>query len=109
MNPHASRGLIRYAQQSGRRRGQLDNPIVDEGPTVVDSKLDGFSVVEIGDARHGGQRQGLMRCGDGVLVVWLATRGDEAGATRRIDGCAPRLVLAVGYRPSIPDGLALIW
>ena len=92
-----------------RPRGrQLDDPVVDERATVVQTQDERLAAGEIGDAHQARKRQSLVGAGDGVLVIGLAAGGADARATCRIDHCNAGLVVTIIDCRLVPDSVELV-
>ncbi|TWH17831.1 hypothetical protein L613_000100000540 [Pseudoxanthomonas taiwanensis J19] len=66
------------AQLDRRGVAEVDHPALVERAAVVDPHHHRLAVVQVGDAGEAGQRQGLVRGGEGVHVVHLHVRGAAA-------------------------------
>lgn len=67
-----------HTQTSGRGIREIDDPFLDKGTTVVNQNLYGSSVLNVGDYDPAAKGEGLVSCGQVVLVVDRPTGGASA-------------------------------
>jgi len=68
-NAHRDGPLSDHSQSIGCSIGEINDPSFGEGTTVIDSDLNGPSILEVGDYDSTPEGKRLMRCGHVVLVV----------------------------------------
>lgn len=73
-----------HTQTSGRSIREIDDPSFDKGTTVVNQNLDGSSVLNVGDYDPAAKWEGLVSCGQVVLIVDIPTGGASAVESRAI-------------------------